>query len=74
MVNALEELSLVSRNEHPTDGRQVLVEITEAGERTLNDARNRRTEWLARRLATLTADDRQVLRQAAEILQRMSAK
>lgn len=31
IVNALVEAGLVTRTDHPDDGRQVLVEITEAG-------------------------------------------
>ncbi|MCZ2402817.1 MarR family transcriptional regulator [Paenarthrobacter sp. Z7-10] len=74
IVNALEESSLVARREHPTDGRQVLVEISPSGLRTLNEARTRRTEWLATRIAALSPEERAVLRKAARLLQDMSAK
>ena len=73
IVNALEDMELVARKDHPTDGRQVLVEITEAGLATITDARTRRTAWLAQRVAALEPDERAVLRQAARILQEMSA-
>lgn len=73
-VNALEESGLVSRRSDPSDGRQVLVELTEAGREVLRDTRQRRTEWLERRLAGLSPAERKVLREAAQILQRMSAK
>lgn len=73
IVNALEDMGLVARKDHPTDGRQVLVEITEAGLAAITDARTRRTAWLAQRVAALDPGDRAVLRQAARILQELSA-
>ncbi len=74
IVNALEAAGLVARKDHPTDGRQILVEITAAGLAALTDARTRRTAWLAQRVAALEPEERAVLRQAARILQQMSAK
>jgi DNA-binding MarR family transcriptional regulator len=74
IVNALEEMDLVTRREHPTDGRQVLVEITSDGLDVLAAARSRRTEWLAVRLAALPPKDQDVLHQAAQLLLEMSAK
>jgi DNA-binding MarR family transcriptional regulator len=74
IVNALEDMALVIRREHPTDGRQVLVEITPDGLAALAAARNRRTEWLAERLEALPPEDQDVLHQAARLLLEMSAK
>lgn len=73
-VNALAELGLVARTDHPTDGRQVLVHVTDEGREVLEEARHRRTEWLAERLEGLEPAERDVLREATGILQRMSAK
>ncbi len=74
IVNALEASKLVERTSHPTDGRQVLVGITGAGAAALSEARTKRTEWLAKRVAKLSSEDRAVLRRAAAILAEMSAK
>ncbi|MDJ0354821.1 MarR family transcriptional regulator [Paenarthrobacter sp. PH39-S1] len=74
IVNALEMAGLVTRREHPTDGRQVLVNITDAGTGVLADARSHRTAWLAERLAAMEPQERAVLREAARILQGMSAR
>lgn len=74
LVNSLEREGLVRRQADPSDGRQVLVELTDAGSEVLRDTRQRRTEWLERRLAGLSTEERKVLREAAGILQRMSAK
>lgn len=72
-VNALVEAGLVRRDEHPTDRRQVLVAITDAGLAEVKETRRRRNEWLARRLATLDPAERQVLAQAAVILRTVIA-
>ncbi|WP_199422810.1 MarR family transcriptional regulator [Actinotalea solisilvae] len=72
-VNALVEAGLVRRDEHPTDRRQVLVHITEAGQAEVRETRRRRNEWLARRLATLDPAEREVLAQASVILRTVIA-
>jgi DNA-binding MarR family transcriptional regulator len=73
-VNCLEEGGFVTRRASDTDGRRVLVTITEVGRTTLLADRARRDEWLARRLRDLTPDERVVLRRAAPILERLAQK
>ena len=73
-VNCLEEGGFVARSAHDTDGRQVMVTLTEPGRTTLLADRARRDEWLAQRLRGLTPDERAVLRQAAPILERLAQK
>lgn len=70
-INALEEAGLVRRAKDPSDGRQVIVEITEAGTAEVRETRRRRNEWLAQRLADLTEEDRAVLARAAVILRQV---
>ena len=72
-VTCLEEAGHVARRPHDTDGRQVLVSLTDLGRETLLADRRRRDAWLARRLAELTPDERAVLREAAPILERLSS-
>jgi DNA-binding MarR family transcriptional regulator len=72
MVNALEEGGYVSRRAHETDGRQVVVVLSEGGRTTLLADRARRDAWLARRLRELTPDERDVLRRAAPLLERLA--
>ncbi len=72
-VTCLEELGMVVRRRHDTDGRQVVVALTDAGRETLLADRRRRDAWLARRLRELTPHERAVLREAAPILERLSA-
>ena len=71
-VNALEEGGYVSRRAHETDGRQVVVVLSERGRTTLLADRARRDAWLARRLRDLTYEERDTLRRAAPILERLA--
>jgi DNA-binding MarR family transcriptional regulator len=72
IVAKLEERGLVRRTPHPTDGRQVILSTTEQGQGVLAQFERAREEWLARRLAELTTEDRDTLRRAVEILQRVA--
>jgi DNA-binding MarR family transcriptional regulator len=71
-IKYLEEDGYVTRRPHESDGRLVLVSLTEKGRTTLLADRARRDEWLATRLRELSADERAVLRQAAPILERLA--
>ncbi len=73
-VNCLEDGGYVARRPHETDGRQVLVELTERGRTTVLADRARRDAWLAQRLRDLTPDERAVLRKAAPLLDLISQK
>jgi DNA-binding MarR family transcriptional regulator len=73
IVNALEDGGYVARRAHETDGRQVVVAVSEKGRTTLLADRARRDAWLARRLRELTSDERAVLRRAAPLLERLAA-
>ena len=59
-VACLADLGMVSR--------QVVVQLSEHGEKLLADERRRRDAWLARRLRELDPADREVLRRAAAVL------
>lgn len=72
VIAALEERGLLTRNPHPTDRRQVILSVTEEGEKLLKEERRRKEAWLAQRLAELTPEEREILRQAAPILERLS--
>lgn len=73
-VNALVESGHVAKSPHPDDGRQVVVEITDAGRAELIELRRRRDEWLTARLAALAPAERATLEQAALLLQRMAGE
>lgn len=73
LVNTLEGRDLVRRTPSSSDGRQSLVELTDAGRALLEANRQRRTEWLADRLHELDPADRDALRAAVPVLARMAA-
>ena len=72
IVNALEDGGYVVRRAHETDGRLVVVVLSERGRTTLLADRARRDAWLAQRLRELSADERDTLRRAAPILERLA--
>lgn len=71
-VNCLADDGYVERRAHATDGRLVVVVLTDEGRTMLHADRARRDAWLDRLLADLTAEERAVLRDAAPILQRLA--
>ena len=71
-VNCLEQSGDVVRRPHETDGRQVVVELSDAGRARLLADRDRRTAWLAQRLRDLTPEEREVLRKAAPLLEHLA--
>jgi DNA-binding MarR family transcriptional regulator len=72
-INGLVDLGLVAKDEHPTDRRQVVVSLTEAGTAEIRETRRRRDAWLARTLSTMTPDERATLAAATELLRRIAA-
>jgi DNA-binding MarR family transcriptional regulator len=73
VVAGLEERGLVSRTPHPTDRRQVLIELTDQARSVLQEDRRRRTAWLVDHLADLDADELALLRAATPALERLAA-
>ena len=71
LVGTLEAAGLVTREDHPSDRRQVLLRVAPAGRALLEEHRRRRDAWLAQRLRDLPPADLAVLRQAAEVLERL---
>jgi len=70
---SLEELGLVSRTPDPTDGRRLVISLTEAGRQVILGARRQKEERLAQALATnFTNEEQQVLRAALPLLERLA--
>src|SRR5579884_11957 len=73
IVISLEALGLVSRTPDPTDGRCLVVSLTEAGLQIIHGARRQREERLARALAdNFTDEEQQVLIAALPLLERLA--
>jgi DNA-binding MarR family transcriptional regulator len=73
-VNCLEQSGDVVRRPHETDGRQVVVELSDAGRGRVLADRDRRDAWLAQRLRELTPDERAILRKAVPLLENLAQK
>ena len=73
-VGGLVDDGYVTRSEHPDDGRQVLVTITDAGQDVLATTRRRRDMWMVERVTELSADERATLTEAAQILTKIAAR
>jgi len=72
VIAVLEERGLVRRAPHTTDRRQVILTVTPEGRDLVQRVRRRREAWLAQRLQELSPEDRQILRAAAPILEKIS--
>jgi DNA-binding MarR family transcriptional regulator len=71
VIAALEEKGFVERKAHPTDGRQLNIQLTSAGELTRRSAKDARRTWLAQAIARLDEDERKALFAAGEIIARL---
>ncbi len=71
-VSCLADKQLINRNPHPTDRRVVVVSLNDAGHAVILESRRRKEAWLNHRLKELTAAERQILRVAAPIIERLS--
>ena len=71
-VNGLVQLGLVGKTEHPTDGRQVVVTLSDLGVAEVAETRRRRDAWLTQRLQEMSPDERRLLTDAIELLRRIA--
>jgi DNA-binding MarR family transcriptional regulator len=70
-VRRLEDAGLVTRTVDPGDARAVRIRITPQGIRTLNDVRADRAAAIEPQLALLQPTDREVLKEAVDVLRRL---
>ncbi|MCI3935161.1 MarR family winged helix-turn-helix transcriptional regulator [Streptomyces sp. AN091965] len=73
LITRLERDGLVERRPDPSDGRAVLVHITEAGRRIGRSRHDDRTRHLAPLVERLAPEDRQALAAALPALTRLAA-
>ena len=72
VLASLEEKQLVTREPHPSDKRQVIITLTEAGSELLESERQQRHAWLSQRLAQLTPEERATLRDVIPVLDKLA--
>jgi DNA-binding MarR family transcriptional regulator len=68
VIASLADLGFVDRTAHPDDGRQVLVSVSGAGTDLLEAERRASQEWLTERLACLGRAERDMLRDATDLI------
>jgi len=74
IVGALEELGIVERKPHPTDGRQVNIQLTTQGIALRQSVKDARWKWLAEAVAELDEGERETLLAAGHIIKRLAEK
>jgi DNA-binding MarR family transcriptional regulator len=69
----LEQQGLLSRRDHPDDGRRVLLALTQGGQDALRSDMTQRDAWLAGAMADrLTRAESEVLRLAADLMEQLA--
>ncbi|WP_048878003.1 MarR family winged helix-turn-helix transcriptional regulator [Acidocella aminolytica] len=67
----LEGEGLVSRHPHPTDGRQILFALTEAGIQARHRRSAAKQKWLLEAMAKLSPSERETLMSAVVLIKRL---
>jgi DNA-binding MarR family transcriptional regulator len=70
-VGCLVERGLVASADNPADGRSKLLSLTEAGWAELEAVRRARDDWMARKLEGLSQEERNLLKTATGLLNRV---
>jgi DNA-binding MarR family transcriptional regulator len=70
-IAALEEMGMVERKPHPTDGRQVNIELTAKGAAVRKSVKDAKRTWLTRAISQLDEQERETLFTAGEIIKRL---
>lgn len=73
-VNCLADKGLVTRIDHPTDGRSKLVVLTDDGRAQLERTARARDDWMESKLRGFTKEELDVLREATGLLARVMEK
>lgn len=68
LIAELEEMGLVKRRPHPSDKRQMLIELTVDGIKAQKAVRAEKIIWLSQAVAKLSNAERTILFSAAEIM------
>jgi DNA-binding MarR family transcriptional regulator len=72
LLAELNDSGLVTRADHPEDGRQSLISVTAAGRRALAADMGSRDEWLEQAMLSLSQAERDILAVAAGLMERMA--
>lgn len=73
-ISSLEEMGMVERKPHPTDGRQMNIELTPSGLALRKATYAAKRSWLTQAIGQLDESERETLFKAGEIVQRLAEK
>lgn len=73
-IAALEEMGMIERKAHPTDGRQMNIDLTAKGKAVRSTFIDAKRMWLAQAIVQLDAQERETLFKAGEIMRRLAEK
>jgi DNA-binding MarR family transcriptional regulator len=73
-IAALEEMGMVERKPHPTDGRQMNIELTSKGAAVRNKMKDAKHTWLAQAIAQLDKEEQETVFAAGRIIRRLADK
>jgi DNA-binding MarR family transcriptional regulator len=73
-VNCLQDAGYISRSADESDGRKVVIDLTDEGRAVVDETARRRDAWVEEALAEIEPAEREILAQAATIMQRMVAR
>jgi len=73
-IAALEEMGLVKRKPHPTDGRQMNIQLTAKGLATRKSVREAKVSWITQAIAQLDETERDTLFKAGKIIRNLVEK
>jgi DNA-binding MarR family transcriptional regulator len=73
-IASLEEMGMVERKPHPTDGRQLNIVLTAKGLSVRNAMRAEKRTWLAQAITQLNESERETLFKAGEIIKRLAER
>ncbi|HWE97835.1 MAG TPA: MarR family transcriptional regulator [Tepidisphaeraceae bacterium] len=71
IIAVLEERGMVDRKPHPTDGRQVNIELTAKGAAVRKITGDAKRTWLAQAIAQLDEEEQKTLFAAGRIIKRL---
>jgi DNA-binding MarR family transcriptional regulator len=70
-LTTLEEMGLVERKAHPTDGRQINIKLTAKGAAIRKSNKEAKETWLSQAIAKLDKKEQATLFEAGEIIKRL---
>ena len=72
IVAALEQMGMIERKPHPTDGRQVVIQLTADGLNKRQQAKDAKMSWLSAAIARLPEHEQQALAAAGSVIRHLA--